>query len=116
MYEQFRGEFLSALGDLNPNVLNEVVKALDAVAEHYTIQRASTQLIVQEPGLPVAAKSYLVSRAIEGLSRQTLASYKTMLTGFFAAVRKPVDSITTNDIRMWMYSYEAERGISRRSM
>lgn len=66
--------------------------------------------------LPELAKMYLVCKKIEGLSDRTLATYKRMLEIFFRHFQKPVEMIGANDIRVYLFQYQRERGCSNRSL
>jgi hypothetical protein len=52
-----------------------------------------------------------VAKGIEGLSKGTLNLYKLTLANFFKTIRKPINKITSNDIRVYLYNYKAERNI-----
>ena len=61
-------------------------------------------------------KIYLVSRRIQGLSQTTLDTYLRTLTLFFRQIRKAPAQITTNDIRLYLYRYQNERGCTGRTL
>lgn len=58
---------------------------------------------------------YLAIKKIEGVSVNTIATYKKMLRHFSNYIRKNVDSITTMDIRLYLASL-AERGLKNASI
>lgn len=118
MYEHFRNQFLAAAHDENipTESLEAAVKILDTVAEHYDIKPKETALAPYTGGLPEIVKIYLVCKRIEGLSEQTLTTYMRHLRMFFEAVMKPVPEITANDIRIYLYRYQRERGCSDQSL
>lgn len=116
MYEQFRDELMAKLSHLDGDTMKSVINALDSVATRYTIERSQTELIVYNGGLPDVCKAYLVSRSIEGLSQKTLHSYGQILGTFFKTMPKPLDKVTTNDLRVWLFNYGNERKISNRTL
>lgn len=59
---------------------------------------------------------YLATRKIEGKSEKTIALYKLYLNEFIKMVRKPLKSITANDIRMYLYRVQEARKISNRTL
>lgn len=118
MYEHFRNDFQSAafrLG-LDPADLPLLLGALDQVAAGYDITRKELALVPYGDELPDMVKTYLVCKRIEGLSDHTLSAYMRTLQIFFRSVRQPPDRISPNDIRVFLYSYQQERGCSSRSL
>ena len=116
MYEQFRGELMAQLAALNAEIIGIILNAVDRVASNYDIKRKETQLIVYGSEMPEMVKSYLVARAIEGVSQKTLKGYQQLLQNFFKTVSKPVDKLTANDLRVWLYQYETLRKVSKRTL
>ena len=118
-YEHFRNEYMAAAHDaqLSGDALIATLKILDTVAEHYDFSPKETALAPYTGGeLPEVAKIYLVCKKIEGLSEQTLKTYMRNLKLFFSAVSKPLPEITTNDIRVYLFRYQQERGCTDRSL
>ena len=58
---------------------------------------------------------YLAIKKIEGVSVNTITTYKKMLRHFSNYIRKNVDSITTMDIRLYLASL-TERGLKNASI
>lgn len=118
MYEHLRNQFMAAAHDENIPVesLEAAVRILDTVAEHYDIKPRETALAPYTGGLPEIVKIYLVCKRIEGLAEQTLTTYMRHLRLFFESMMKPLPEITANDIRIYLYRYQKERGCSDRSL
>lgn len=72
--------------------------------------------MVYNDDLPELAKAYLVCKKIEGLSDRTLDTYMRNLKIFFRGIRKPIEQINANDIRVYLFSYQQERKCSNRSL
>ena len=89
---------------------------MDKIATGYEIHKKETALTVYEEDTPEVVKIYLVCKKIEGLSQQTLDTYLRMLKLFFQEIRKPINQITTNEIRMYLFSYRQRRNCSNRSL
>lgn len=107
-YEMFKLEVLSSLPE---NItLEELSQILDQLAAKYVIEKQTTDIIVAD-GFPKPLEFFLVAKGIEGLSKGTLNLYKLTLINFFKTVRKPINQITSNDIRVYLYNYKAERNI-----
>lgn len=118
MYEHFRNDFtLEATTDgLNQDTISECLRILDRVAARYEVKQRELSLIPYGEEMPELAKVYLVCKKMEGLADTTLNTYMRMLGIFFRSVRKPVESITANDIRIYLYTYQKDRGGSNRSL
>src|SRR5699024_437396 len=69
-----------------------------------------------EPQIPQCYKVYMVSKKIEGRSEGTLKTYDLYLRDFLLTVAKPLKEITANDIRAYLYNFQATRNVSNRSL
>lgn len=116
MYEKFRNDFMLEIMDLPEETVKFTIKALDRVALKYEFAQKECSLAIYGEELPDAAKMYLVVKKMAGLSDGTLANYKLMLELFFGRIRKPPERVEPNDIRMFLYAYQQERGISSRTL
>lgn len=61
----------------------------------------------EEPG--DAAAAFLSAKRIEGCSEKTLAYYGKTIEAMLAAVKKPPQRITTEDLRQYLMDYQARR-------
>lgn len=118
MYEHLRNDFLSAMVEngIPEDEIHHILLTLDQVTSRYEVQRKELSLTVYNDGLPELAKNYIVCKKIEGLSDPTLEAYLRTLRIFFQELRKPVEQITANDIRIFLFKYQQQRGCSNRSL
>lgn len=117
MYDHFRNEVLLSLADnFNIKELKLISKKLDEVAYNYDITQKETSMIVYNSDYPKLVKTYLVCKKIEGLSNTTLDNYGRCLKNFFFWLQKSPENVITNDIRIYLYSYQNERKISNRTL
>lgn len=118
MYEHFRNEFQCAATErgMSQQTILEAEVVLDMIATRYEISRKETALAIYNEEVPEIVKIYLVCKKIEGLSQRTLDTYLRMLKLFFREMRKPLPQITTNDIRVYLFGYQQQRGCSNRSL
>lgn len=118
MYEHFRNEFQCVAEEqrIPTQTIADVLHVLDQIAERYEIQKKETALTPYIEEMPEVLKIYLVCKKIAGLSQTTLDTYARMLSLFFRTVRTPMAKITANDIRVYLYRYQQERGCSNRSL
>ena len=98
-------------GKISDDDLKTVMMAASDVLSKYDITQKQTALAVYD-GLPECFKVYLVSKKIAGRSKDTLYLYKIYLTDFLEVVRKPVEEITANDIRLYLYEVKDRRNIT----
>lgn len=66
--------------------------------------------------IPECLMFYLATKKIEGKSEKTLELYKLYLTEFVNMVQKPLDKLTSNDIRAYLYIVQENRKISNRTL
>ena len=102
MYEQFRHAITSRLmeADIPAPILTRVLLELDVVSQDYKIERACTDLILPEEGVPRMVQMYIASLAVRNCAKGTLDDYTRGLCHFFDTVRKSFAQVTTNDIRL----------------
>ena len=118
VYEQMKTDLMTALtGVFDFDQLQTVAKQLDRVAQDYEIRRAEKALTIRgRDEAERLAKSYIVIRGMEGISPKTLETYWGHLARFARWVKKPLNELTTNDLRMYLFEYQQNRGISNRSL
>lgn len=123
MYEHFRTQVLTLLQkytDYENEQINTILSFLDRVAEGYEFSQKTTELaIYDEGGIPYAVKCYLATKAVESCSPGTLKLYGGRLKIFFEWVTIPLEKITANDIRLFLYEYKnrnPEKPVSDRTM
>ena len=66
--------------------------------------------------IPECLPIYLATKRVEGKSEKTIELYKLYLMEFMRMVQKPLDKITVNDIRMYLYLVQENRKISNRTL
>lgn len=117
MYEIFRGEVLNQIRYLDSEILGKVADAMDVIATGYKIERAETALAVigRDKFLDIAA-TYVVVRKTEGIKNGTIEHMTRILKQFIYATPKPITEVQANDIRVFLYNYQNERGISNRTL
>ena len=116
MCETFVSSFLMRLdGKIADDALPVIQRELTILCGDYDITKRETGLVPYN-GLPEAYKAYMVSRKIEGRSDGTLKLYRLRLEDMLNTVQKPIDSITTNDLRIYLYSLQNRRKMSDRTL
>lgn len=90
--------------------LSELEHRFTSIMSSYHVERTGTDLAIVEP-FPRAARDYISTRMIEGLSKVTLKSYKNLLERFFFDIRLPLSEIDSVAIKMWLYGLQ-QQGVS----
>ena len=117
MKEQFVNEFISSLSDdFDKDILSVLFKKLTVFVSGYEIKPIETSVALYTNYMPECYQTYFVTRKIEGMSMKSLEMYDLYLKDFFRQVHKPIKMIATNDIRVYLYKVQAQRGISNRSL
>lgn len=109
----FAQEFVASLDNggitFTQEQLQAVLHGLERFTADYDINKKPTELIPVDEIFPNEYKAYMVCKKIEGLSEGTLYMYKNHLEHFLMEVSKPLEDITTNDIRVYLYNAKATR-------
>lgn len=115
-YELFRTDVLSNLQNAIPtDQLTPAINAVDRAAMNYDISKKELSLSIVN-GTPEPLKMYIASRATENIKQNTLEQYYYAMRKFFLYVNKPLNQITANDIRCFLFDYKQNTGISDRTL
>ena len=106
MYERFRNDFALEITRLEKCTISEILQALDCVSTRYDITKKEINLSSTTDSLPNIVQMYLMCKKMAGLSDNTLHNYKVFLNVFFCEINKLPQFVTTNDIRLFLYSYQ----------
>lgn len=103
--EPLLSQLTSAIAELCPHVdpIQVRVKAAGVLAA-YDIRPA--QLPGAHPDIRDKIKLYLAAKKLEGLSPLTLNGYQIELRIFATSINKPVDQITTADLRVFLGQFD----------
>lgn len=117
MYEHFRNDMMVALANKENISAAEVLALLDSTSTKYDFHQKTLELAIPTTeGLPELVKLYLVCKKMIGLSPATLENSYILLRLFFQDVRKAPGAVTTNDIRVWLWSYQKAKKVSSRTL
>ena len=82
--ENFATEFMAKLdGKLTPEQMKTVLMELEMFSANFDIEKKITEIVPYQDCIPECYKVYLVSKKIEGMSPQSLRTYKCNLDEFF---------------------------------
>lgn len=113
----FAKEFVTQLnGKVSDEDMATILRELEMFSGDYDIRKKETSIVEYHPQIPECFKVYMVSKKIEGLTDETLKTYSGYLKDFFISVNKPIDQITANDIRVYLYQYQQLHNVKERTM
>ena len=111
-YESFRSDLVSRLSvSFDSDQILTLLSVMDNISVSWDFLPKSTALSVSD-GIPDVVRLYIASKSIENRKKKTLENYLSTLTHFFTYVRRPVDQITTNDIRIFINWYKESRHVT----
>ncbi|MCQ2558873.1 MAG: tyrosine-type recombinase/integrase [Oscillospiraceae bacterium] len=117
MTEQLKNDILRKLYEKLPTeALREVSTAIDLSLARYDVTMKEMHLALPSAEGHELVKTYVASKAVEGLSINGLNNTRYALDAFFDAVMMPPERVKTNDIRLYLFTYKQTRGVSDRSM
>ena len=109
----FTEEFIATIIDSNvftDDQIRLISDKLNIFITNYEITIKSTEIITYN-NVPYFYKSFLVAKHIEGMCDSSLRTYNLHLSRFFLKANKPVELLTTNDIRLYLYNYKNDNNV-----
>lgn len=117
MREKLKNDLLMLLDKyVDVNILRQIEPHIEMILSDYEIEERKTDVILYGSDIPQTVEAFIVSKKIAGLSEKTLYLYLMVLTDFFRTVRKVPEKVEANDIRIYLYKYQKEHGISNRTL
>ena len=117
MREKLKNDLLTMLDQhVQVDTLRQLEPYIENILSNYEIEERKTEIIPYGSDIPETVQIYIVSKKISGLSEKSLYLYLIVLTDFFRTVRKKPEKVTANDIRIYLYQYQKEHGISNRTL
>jgi len=102
MKEEIVNRILAKIPEI-PQIYQEQVRtAMYIVLNEYDISQKVTEVAVIDGNRDKAVKMFFVSKKVEGRTDKTLTYYRVVLQRFLQYCMKPLDEITTDDIRYYL--------------
>lgn len=97
-----------------PYLNNEQLRKLRLAMEHCLCGMEIVQSNQpQEQEQPDMAAAFIAAKRIEGCSEKTLSYYRKTIEAMVSGIGKPVQRITTDDIRQYLTAYQIQRKSSK---
>ena len=94
--------------------IEELKNQLYILFREYSIQKASTELIVYEGDVnEKILRRYIMSKTIQGCTERTITFYKNVVMEFMEFIGKPVTEVTADDIRYFLAKKRAADNVSK---
>lgn len=110
MLDEIVNKIMAMIIEQIPNESRSVQMALYAVLSQYDFQPKKFELQIQDVSAnEKIIKNFLVVKKVEGRTDRTIKYYLGELKKVFTYIDKPIQQVTTNDIRRFMAYQELER-------
>lgn len=117
MEQKFKREVLTKLStELTTEELKKVDEVLAIVLTRYELVERTTEITVYTGDIPHEIKSFLVSKSMKGLAKSSLVHYKRVLEHFAKNITKDINLITSNDVRLYLWSYEKTHNVGKSAL
>ena len=117
MKERFKNDLFVLLNQkIERDIIKELEPQIEIILSNYDIEERKTEIVAYGSEIPKSVQIYLVSKKIAGLSDKSLYLYNIVLSDFFREMRKNPEEISANDIRVYLYLYQRNHGISNRTL
>lgn len=87
--------------------LQAIKESLSMFSNDFDIRKRSTEIAIMDE-IPYEYGLFFMSKSVEGMSAESVKTYKSHLNRFFNTIRKPLREINTNDIRAYLYMRSKE--------
>ena len=91
--------------------LKQLRKAIETTLSGYDF--AKKDVDKQSDNDDVAMEKFISAKRVEGCSEKSLQYYKSTITIMLDKVKKPIDHITTDDLREYLTEYQSEKNSSK---
>lgn len=112
---EFVNEFVTRIGDMESEELSRIKTELAVFINDWDVRKRSTEVAIYDD-YPMAYKAFMVTKKIEGRSPKTLDQYRMALENMFKVIKKEITTITTNDLRFYLYSLKDKNKVSDRTL
>lgn len=87
---------------LNEHYSNDTIDRIYVILSEYEVQSRCTEVaIVEEDRNMALIQKWLVAKMVKGCTERTVKLYKTEVSRIIGSIRKTVDDITADDIRLY---------------
>lgn len=99
------------LSVLNNAQLKQLQKVIETTLSGYDFVKIDTDK--QPDNDDVVVRKFISAKRVEGCSEKSLQYYKSTITIMLDKVKKPIEHITTDDLREYLTEYQSEKNSSK---
>ena len=115
--EKFINDVVTRLSTrFDPEDILIIKEMLYTTIKDYDVVPKSTELSTTCFEIPRELKIYLASRKVEGLADSSIKQYGMELKNLLMFCNKPLDQISTEDIRLYLYEIKSSGKLQNRTM
>lgn len=97
--EELSTRLVSVISTLETSDITIIQREVDSILNDYDVEKATTALVAND--IHEKLQLYIACKILENLSKGTLENYVREITNFSRYITKPVNQITTMDIRQY---------------
>ena len=101
-------QMLSVLDNAQLKILK---KAIEITLSEYDIAKSDSSNRTEKDDMVV--EKFISAKRVEGCSEKSLNYYKSTISIMLGKVKKPIDRITTDDLREYLTDYQSEKSSSK---
>ena len=117
MREKLKNDLITMLDKyVDVGTLQQIEPQLELILSNYEIEDRKTEIIPYGSDIPETVEIYMVTKKISGLSDKSLYLYGVVLTDFFRTIQKKPETVSANDIRVYLYLYQKNHKILNRTL
>ena len=91
--------------------LKQLKKAIEITLSDYDIVKSENSNSTENDDMVV--EKFIAAKRVEGCSEKSLHYYKSTISIMLSKVKKPIDRITTDDLREYLTDYQSENNSSK---
>ena len=93
---------MAMMKHVDQDVLDKISDALSIALNRYDIQKQCTEVAVYDDSGIKVLKRFIICKQIEGMAESTLKRYYDINSELLEYLAKPIEKITTNDLRIFL--------------
>lgn len=110
--EKFLNNVITELKDIDGDIRQKIIDTLSIQLNDYDLTEKCTDLSIVKPDYETYLKRYIATKQIEGLSINSLKRYYDINIRLLRFLNKPINEISTFDIRYYMAYLRKTKSVS----
>lgn len=112
MKEEIKNSIIQQMLSVLDNAqLKQLKKAIEITLSDYDIVKSENSNSTENDDMVV--EKFIAAKRVEGCSEKSLHYYKSTISIMMGKVKKPIDRITTDDLREYLTDYQSENNSSK---